>query len=77
VSVASRCEICSAREPHWTVLRRGDVAVTWACDEHLAVACGNLQRDFEVTELVVTDYPRACERAGPSRIAGDAGDEAA
>ncbi len=62
VSYAFRCEVCDA-DPHWRVTRVGDVVLAWACDEHLAVACERLQRDFEVTKLVVQDSRKMRERA--------------
>lgn len=49
------CEVCSGTNPKWTIVRRGDVVVSWACDMHLAIVCERLQRDFEVTELVITN----------------------
>jgi hypothetical protein len=49
------------------VVRRGDVVVTWACGDHLSDQCARLQRDHEVTELVITDYRKAVEWAGISR----------
>jgi hypothetical protein len=38
----------------WRIERRGDAVVTWSCDAHLAEECKTMQRDFEVSELVVT-----------------------
>ena len=35
------------------VTRRGDGVVSWACPQHLAAVCDGMQRDDEVTELVV------------------------
>jgi hypothetical protein len=49
------CEVCDATDPHWYIMRRGDVVISWACDPHLAEVCTRLQRDREVTELIVTD----------------------
>ena len=65
------CEVCDVTDPHWTIMRRGDVVTSWACDDHLAVVCGRLQRDFEVTELIVRDSRKARERAAAAR-AGNA-----
>ena len=59
MSLACCCEICDAANPHWTIMRRGDVVTSWACDEHLAEVCERLQRDFEVTELIVRDSRKA------------------
>ena len=50
---AFRCEHCD-KHPIWRIVRRGDAAVTWACDTHLARICHDLQRPNETTELVVT-----------------------
>lgn len=60
---AYHCEICGQREPTWTITRRGDAAVSWACDPHLATVAHRLQRDWEVTELVVRLRPKAIEWA--------------
>ncbi|MDT0353962.1 hypothetical protein [Pseudonocardia charpentierae] len=43
----------SAVSGPWQVTRRGDGAVCWACPQHLAAVCDEMQRDDEVTELVV------------------------
>jgi hypothetical protein len=66
MSLAYRCGTCDG-EPVWTITRRGDVVVTEACNDHLAVECARLQRDHEVTELVVVDYAKAVEYAGITR----------
>jgi hypothetical protein len=55
------CEVDDTTDPHWRIMRRGDVVVSWACDEHLAVVCERLQRDSEVTELIVTDSRKTRE----------------
>jgi hypothetical protein len=62
------CEVCDGTDPHWTIMRRGDVVTSWACDDHLAVVCERLQRDFEVTELIVRDSRKAREWAAAARI---------
>lgn len=62
MSDAYRCEICDEL-PQWTILRRGDVIVSWACPQHLSDVCSRLQRGWEVTELVVTDHYKAVEWA--------------
>jgi len=64
---ASCCEVCDTADPHWSITRRGDVATTWACDDHLASACAGLQRGGEVTELVVADSRKAVEWAAIHR----------
>lgn len=53
MTAAFRCEVCSGL-PNWCLLRRGDAVVSWACDPHLARVCHRLQRDWEITELVVS-----------------------
>lgn len=53
MSLAFRCEVCDG-DPTWRLLRRGDAVVSWACPPHLSQVADGLQRDFEVTELVVT-----------------------
>ena len=57
---ASRCEVCDL-DPRWRLDRRGDAVVSWACDPHLAEVCHRLQRDSEITELVVTDVVKRQE----------------
>jgi hypothetical protein len=53
-------------------MRRGDVVVSWACDDHLVIVCERLQRDFEVTELIVRDSRKARRQAsGLTKIAPD------
>ena len=70
MSRAYCCEVCDAADPHWVLTRRGDVAVSWACDDDLAQVAARLQRDHEVTELVVSDARKAREWAGISRALG-------
>lgn len=60
---AFRCHVCHV-EPDWTVRRRGDAVVDWACPEHLAAVCAHLQRDSELTELVVVDHRKAVDWHG-------------
>lgn len=62
-------------------MRRGDVVISWACDDHLVHVVKDLQRDNEITELIVTDarkalaaaeYQRALDRIGrDSRAAAE------
>ena len=54
---AFRCGECDDT-PSWRIDRIGDVAVTWACDDHLASECHRFQRDWEVTELSI----RSCTK---------------
>lgn len=67
MSLNGCCEVCDERDPHWVVVRVGDVVVTWACDGHIAQIMAGLQRDHEVTELSVRDARKAREWAGISR----------
>lgn len=60
---ANCCEECDERYPKWSIVRVGDVVCTWACDDHLAVACERLQRDWEVTELRVKHFQKSVEWA--------------
>ena len=57
---AFRCEACDG-EPTWQITRRGDVAVSWACPADLSTVADRMQRDFEVTELVVVHYRKLAE----------------
>jgi hypothetical protein len=75
VSLANCCEVCDDADPHWNVTRVGDVVTTWACDAHLAQAVGGLQRDHEVTELVVRDFRKEREWAGIGRALDRIADE--
>jgi hypothetical protein len=60
VSRAYRCRFspdqCPDREPRWRLDRRGDAAVDWACDQHLAGVVEMLQRPHERTELVIRPH---------------------
>ncbi len=75
MSRAYCCEACDVADPHWTIMRTGDVVTAWACDAHLAIVCEQLQRDPEITELTVRDSRKAREWSaiGQSlnQIAGD------
>lgn len=51
---AYTCGVCAVGKPEWRILRRGDAAVSWACGAHLAQECVAMQRDWEVSELVIT-----------------------
>lgn len=59
---AFKCGECDG-EPAWRITRIGDVATTWACDEHLAHECHRMQRDWEVTELRIESQPKLREVA--------------
>ena len=64
---AGCCETCDKPDPLWYIMRIGDVAITWACSEHLADACAGLQRDDWVTELSVRDGRKMREYAAINR----------
>lgn len=66
LSLNSACGQCDG-EPGWRITRRGDGVISWACNEHLATECDSLQRDFEVTELVLTHYAKTVEVADINR----------
>lgn len=57
------CGECDTRPPDWTITRRGDVARTWACEKHLHDLCVDLQRDHEVTQIVVEPFAKKREWA--------------
>ena len=65
-SPAFKCRVCHA-SPKWSLLRRGDAVVDWACHAHLSAVCDRLQRDHEVTEVVVKNYPKSVEWSSISR----------
>lgn len=71
------CETCDDRDPHWEIVRIGDVVVSWACDAHLSDVCERLQRDSEVARLTVEDFRKRREWAQIGRtlneIAGESG----
>lgn len=58
--LAFRCEVCDDT-PSWRLTRIGDAVVSWACNGHLALVCHRLQRDWEITELVVTSFSKSKE----------------
>ena len=61
------CPLCDSEDPAWTVERQGDVATSWACETHLSRVLELLQRDHEVTRLVVRSAPKAREWAQMSQ----------
>jgi hypothetical protein len=63
MSLAFHCEVCDGK-PRWRLDRRGDAIVSWACDPHLATVCHRLQRDWEITELVISDSVKRREWVG-------------
>lgn len=60
MSRAFRCEVCDG-DPTWRISRRVDAVVSWACDEDLYTVCHRLQRDWEVSELVVVSQTKLRE----------------
>lgn len=60
---ADTCPLCGDAEPKWTITRNGDVATSWACADDLDRVMDLLQRDHEVTQLVVRNRPKAIEWA--------------
>jgi hypothetical protein len=56
------CGVCGVGAT-WRITRRGDNVVGWACPNHLAPVCDQLQRDDEVTELVVVLIAKLTEWA--------------
>lgn len=66
MSLAFRCQVCD-QEPAWEIVRQGDVAVSWACDDHLSATCDDLQRDSEITRLVVVHWAKRREVAEINR----------
>lgn len=61
MSYAFCCEVCDVSDPNWRITRRGDAVVSWACDEDLYTVCHRLQRDWEITELVVVNQTKLRE----------------
>lgn len=59
---AFRCGECDG-DPAWRITRIGDVATTWACDEHLAHECHRFQRPWEITKLSIESSPKLDEVA--------------
>ena len=66
MSYAWRCGQCDG-EPEWEINRQGDAVVSWACSPHLAAECDRLQRDSEVTRLVVVHWAKLREVAEINR----------
>lgn len=75
MTAAYCCEKCGSQEPRWVIMRQGDAVITWACDADLAAACDGLQRDGEVTGLIVICSPKAREWAEISKMLGVAAEE--
>lgn len=63
MSRAYCCRICSGANPHWYLMRRGDVEISWACDDHLVNVLNVMQRPNEVTHIAVSDYRKSKARA--------------
>lgn len=45
----------------WRIDHSGDAVVSWACPDHLSSVCEWLQRDWEITELKVTNAAKTAE----------------
>jgi len=75
MSYAFKCAVCDG-EPLWRITRIGDVVVSWACATDLSAVCDSLQRDFEVTELVVEHQPKLREVVEINRTLEDIAKEA-
>ena len=60
MSLAFRCAECESM-PVWTV-ERTDAIVSWACCDHLAKVCHDMQRTWERTVLTVTLHRRNEEK---------------
>lgn len=58
--LSNACRVCNVI-PAWVISRIGDMASSWACDDHLGAVCDWLQRDFEVTELNVRSHAKSIE----------------
>lgn len=68
---AFRCGECDGGEVLWSILRVGDAVVSWACNQHFSEVALDLQRDHEVTELIVTYRPKALEWAEITKTLDD------
>lgn len=44
VGPAHHCPMCKSSTPKWEIVREGDVAVSWACRDHLDAVLEALQR---------------------------------
>lgn len=75
MSYAYRCEVCDG-DPLWTITREGDVVVSWVCAADLSTVCERLQRDHEVTRLIVKHYAKSLEHAEITRMIRDGFDNA-
>lgn len=74
MSLAFKCQVCDG-DPLWRITRVGDVVVSWACSSDLSAVCESLQRDFEVTELVVEHQPKLHEVVEINRALEDIASE--
>lgn len=50
--MAYHCQVCGVGAT-WRITRRSDDAAAWACPQHLSAVCDGMQRDDEVTVLLV------------------------
>lgn len=60
--MAYRCQVDNG-EADWSLSRIGDLATSWACDEHLPAVLRDLQRGWEITQVVVRDRRKLSEHA--------------
>jgi hypothetical protein len=71
-----RCQVDNG-EADWSLTRIGDLATSWACDPHLPAVLRDLQRDWEITKVVVRDCRKLHEHAdigeALDRVAKEAG----
>lgn len=70
MTYAYHCSNCDA-DGMWRAERRGDVVTCWACPTCLSQVCTDLQRDHEVTELIITHAAKAAEWTAISRTLQD------
>lgn len=68
--MAFRCQVDNG-EAAWRLTRLGDVATSWACDEHLHAVARDLQRDWEVTQIVIEDQRKLREHGEIRRMLDD------
>jgi hypothetical protein len=67
------CEECDDSDPLWRLTRQGDVVTSWACAAHVSLVCDRLQRDWEITQIIVTHARKAREWADIGATLGSVG----
>ncbi len=60
--VPLRCAECD-HAAFWTIARKGDAAISWSCSDHFSTVALHMQRDHEITELVVKHTSKSLEWA--------------